>query len=252
MEDVSKAIKTLAAAIISVTIAASVAYETGYFSIVGYKYQGVLSTADYLSSALEWLPWLFLLYGLGFVLAHAGSPILLERAAGFKKRRPRAFLIATLLLTFSVIGGVIVVPFYEVLLNAPVAALPLVAIPLFLRLSRSISPLQKMTAIVVSSVAVLVALYCSGIGHAHREFEVIENAYVMQLNEGRAGIQILRTLEKGLLVWDPANSKADFVRWEKVDRLTHLIWKSHDAPWLESLGCHFWRRLCYREPPPSP
>ncbi len=91
MEDLSKAIKALAAAIISVTIAASVAYETGYFFIVGYKYQGLLSTADYLSGALEWLPWLFLLYGLGFVLAHAGSQKLLERSAGFKTKTREYF-----------------------------------------------------------------------------------------------------------------------------------------------------------------
>lgn len=154
-----------------------------------------------------------------------------------------------MLLGIGAIAVIMVVPFYEVLLYTPVAALPLVAIPLFLRLSRSISPLQKMTALAASSVAVLITLYCSGIGHAHRDFVVIENAYLLQLNESKEGIQILRTLEKGLLVWDPPNNKVDFVRWEKVGHLTHLIWKSYDAPFFESLGCHFWSKLCYREAP---
>jgi hypothetical protein len=252
MDDVLKTIQGLAAAIVSMTIAASVSYETGYFSIVGYKYQGLLSAADYASSALEWLPWLFLVYGFGFLLVRAGSSKLNAACARFRVSRPHVFWTIVFLLFSAAAAIVVLLPFYQVLMYAPVAVLPLVAMPLFLQSARLSLLAQWLTAIVVSGVVVLLALFCSGVGHAHRDLKIIENAYVIRLNEGREGVQILRTLGKGLLVLDPANGKADFVRWEKVDRLTHPIWKSADAPWMDALGCKFAEALCYDKPAPAP
>jgi hypothetical protein len=252
MDDVLKTIQGLAAAIVSVTIAASVSYETGYFSIIGYKYQGLLSAADYASSALEWLPWLFLVYGLGFLLARAESSKLIGACVRFRMSRPQVFWTVGFLLFSAAAAIVVLLPFYQVLIYAPVVVLPFVAVPLFLQSARLSLLAQWLTTIVISGVVVLLALFCSGIGHAHRDLAIIDNAYVIRLNEGREGVQILRTLGKGLLVLDPADNKVDFVRWEKVDRLTHPIWKSADAPWMDALGCKFVEALCYHKPAPAP
>jgi hypothetical protein len=101
MEYLSKAIQGLAAAIVSVAIAASVAYETGYFSIIGYKYQGILSASDYLSSALEWLPWLSLVYVIGLLLARVGSLQLTRMAGRTFKAQPPVRVVLILVLMFT-------------------------------------------------------------------------------------------------------------------------------------------------------
>lgn len=257
MEDLSKAIQGLAAAVVSVAIAASVAYETGYFSIIGQKYQGILSASDYLSSALEWLPWLSLLYGVGLLLAHIGSFQLTQMAGQTFKARPLVLAGLIICLIAAVCLLAALVPFYKILLYLPIAALPAVAAPLFGRLWKTASSIPKLTAIAVSSIAVMLALYCSGVGRAHRDISFIDNAYVIRPGidiEGAhvEGAQVLRALQKGLLVWKPQESRVDLVGWEKVERMTHLIWKSYDAPWFEPLGCNIWNKLCQRQPPPLP
>jgi hypothetical protein len=53
------------AAILGATTAAlllvSVMHEYGYFWIVGSRFQTFLSTTDYFSNAILWLPWLFVM-----------------------------------------------------------------------------------------------------------------------------------------------------------------------------------------------
>ncbi|WP_316198829.1 MULTISPECIES: hypothetical protein [unclassified Bradyrhizobium] len=252
MDDILKIIQGLAAAIVSIAIAASVSYETGYFSIIGYKYQSLLSAADYASGTLEWLPWLFLLYSLGFLLARAGSSALLKIIVGIKIGRPLVFWMGVSVLVLVMAAVVVSVPFYQVLRFMPVAVLPLVAIAASSQLARSGLPGERLMTIAASTVAVLFALFCSGIGQAHRNLEVVENAYVIWINNDHEGTQVLRTLGKGLLIWRSADNKVDFVRWEKVDHLTNPVWKSLDAPWMDSLACKTSRWFCYHKPPPEP
>lgn len=249
MEDLSKAVQALAAAVVSVAIAASVSYETGYFSIVGQKYQALLSVSDYLSSALEWLPWLSLLYGLGFLIAYVGSFAQLNILRRIYEFQPIALIATTAIVAVGICLLLVFIPFYRLLLHMPLVALPLVATPLFLQLSKAARAAKKLSAIAVSSIAVMLALYCSGIGYAHRDLQTIGNAYVIRSGADGEGAQVLRTLQKGLLVWKPQDSKVDLIGWNKIDRMTHLIWKSYDAPWFEPLGCHIWESLCHRQPP---
>jgi hypothetical protein len=246
MEEISKAIQGASAAIASIAIAASVAYETGYFSIVGKKYQGVLSVADYLSSALEWLPWLCLLYALGFVLARLAYARSTRINIGRRVRIAFAVVLASVLC-----GLIVIVPFYQVLLYMPLALMPIIAAPLFVH-SPVPGSVKKLTALSMSAVTAVLALYCSGIGQAHRDILIIDNAYIVRSGTDPEGAQVLRTLQKGLLVWRPQDSKAELISWDKIQRMTHLIWKSYDAPWFEPLGCKVLNILCHNQPPPSP
>jgi hypothetical protein len=52
----------------------SVVYERAYFSLVGDRFQSIASLTDYLTAALDWLPWAILLllaYGTGAILFNA-------------------------------------------------------------------------------------------------------------------------------------------------------------------------------------
>lgn len=250
VEDLSKAIQGLAAAIVSLAVAASVAYETGYFSIIGQKYQGVLSAADYLSSALEWLPWLSLLYGVGLLLAWISALQITRMAVRIFSMRRRILGLFLALLLAAICLLLALVPFYQVLLYMPIATLPLVATLLFVQLPRIGGATSKLMALAASGIAVMFALYCSGVGHAHRDLSVIDNAYIIKSKTDKEAAQVLRVLQKGLLVWQPQDNKIDLVGWDEIERTSHLIWKSYDAPWLEPLGCKFWAGLCQHQPAP--
>jgi hypothetical protein len=251
MEGLSKVIQGAVASVASLALAASVAYETGYFSIIGKKYQGIISAADYLSGAVEWLPWLSLLYAAGLLTAWVGLPATLRSARRLHGIRS---LIAIVLVIFVIVALWIgaTVPVYQILLYAPFAALPLVVAITFIQLRRHRGSASKMIALISSGLLVTLALFCAGIGRAHFDIEMIDNAYVIKSGDSSAGSQVLRTMQKGLLVWKPDEKRIDFVGWEKIDRVTHLIWKSQDAPWTEPLGCYVWEGLCRRPPPLNP
>lgn len=56
MDKVLEGIRNVVSVVSPAAVGASIVYETGYFSVVGNKFQSFLSLGDYATSAIEWLP----------------------------------------------------------------------------------------------------------------------------------------------------------------------------------------------------
>jgi hypothetical protein len=178
LEDWPKSLQATLAGLASLALAASVAYETGYFSVIGWKYQGVLSTSDYLASALDWLPYLVVLIGVSAAAVLTLLPHFLRLTAMLRfylgsRVWKRCVVGAVAILVLATLTVVLAVPAYWLFLSAPTLA----AFHCIYLLKRRI--VVGLHGLLAMGAYVIVALYLSGVGSAHRDILAISNAYII-------------------------------------------------------------------------
>lgn len=197
-------------------IAFSVIHEWGYFSIVGYKFQSIVSATDYVTNAILWLPYSF--FGLLYFVENGPAP------KGGESRWAR---LGTYLLLLLNIGGII---YASAVLPLSSYGLTFIAMWIatfwFLLVNRFFVELKieiTKTAynLIRTTPALMVGVYFWGMHEGMRELKHPDSAYWVQRSEANSKkpIALMRVFDRGILVRDPNSQTVEFIRWEKITSL---------------------------------
>jgi hypothetical protein len=208
----------------------SVTHEYGYFWIIGRHFQTFLTTSDYFSNAVLWLPFsLFLLYGY------------LDWDVMFGRRRytPLGLNWGTVLWVLIWIGFPIAAFFYLPLNSASVLTYALPIVLFWLMYGTQLLPfadtdsdlLRHVRRLLVVAPVVMLMLFGWGVSHGLIDLRSFSEPYTLEMKEGgRLQRILLRTFDKGILVRNPVDSRIEFVKWDGIERINRFSAPPSDAP----------------------
>ena len=80
-----------------------------------------------------------------------------------------------------------------------------------------------------------------GAADAQRGLSSSGNVYRIEPKSGDPfNVNLLRSLEKGLLVWDSAANRVTLIRWDEVNRMGHFAPVEDET----TVGCRFAKFMC--------
>jgi hypothetical protein len=241
----------LAAATISMLILA-VCHELGYFWLIGYEFQALLTTTDYLINAIFWLPFA-LIFAYTWVDWWRFKD---EPLAPPKRWRDRRFTewIWPLLCTVAVVVFVLVTDWPPNWWSV-FSAMTFIAF-VWSKVWRAYAPVNLPEPfnsagrnLVRLGPPAMFAVFAWGWINADGDLGRTTNPYIYYFkgkSEGELRIP-LRSFDKGLLVRNPLTSRIEFRRWELIDEIS--------KPQLQrsrGLLCFLAKVMCGRDNKPPP
>jgi len=210
----------------------STVHDWGYFSIIGPNYRTLLSAYDYITNALEWMPsfvfWLMFVCACSFVLISSLEP---KPREGFGDHKLKLFKRdmsrhAGFMLTISLIlfGRSLFLKFPSSLEFQIVAAISFLIASMSIFLKATQLKERRLMFVMVVGLGLAAAAYITGVDEARSAIERPANVYKLYLkgNHVRSG-ELLRTFEKGILIWNMDSQTAELLRWDQVDGLSHIV-----------------------------
>ena len=80
-----------------------------------------------------------------------------------------------------------------------------------------------------------------GAWEAEQSLRTTASVYrIEQKNSSVINVTLLRSLEKGVLAWDPGAQRATLVRWEQIERISHFAALDEEPP----LACRYLGFFC--------
>jgi hypothetical protein len=214
----------------------SVSHEYGYFWIIGRHFQTFLTTSDYFSNAVLWLPFmLFLLYGF------------LDWDVMFGRRRyaPLGLDWGTAFLVLLWVVGPIAAFFYFPLTSTSPFTYVVPIVVIWLMYGIRLLPfadtdsdlLRHGRRVLVVAPVVLIVLFGWGVWHGLTDLRSFSEPYTLEMKEGgRLQRILLRTFDKGILVRNPVDSRIEFAKWDGIERVSRFSAPPSDAPPSCSFG----------------
>lgn len=90
------------------------------------------------------------------------------------------------------------------------------------------------------AITMATSAYLSGAQEARSAIEKPANVYVLNLKGDRTKAAVLlRTFEKGILIWNMGNQTAELMRWDQVDGISHIVAFDHSTQ-----ACRLISRFC--------
>lgn len=221
------------AAVSFATIMSTVVHDWGYFSIIGQKFQSIQTTYDYLSNSIEWLPISVVFQVSAFAVAqiwHQALPQETENEFVFQDQRARAttrrqkralnfHLLNAGIMLLAMLTG----PTYARLAITPLFCSGVFMTGILILQIFALWPLSRTPTFIVRAASIIAAAFFSlGVLQAALAIDGYDSVYRISNKEKDRNVTVLRSFEKGLLVWDASNKRAEFVRWDSVDRLSHV------------------------------
>jgi hypothetical protein len=81
----------------------------------------------------------------------------------------------------------------------------------------------------IIACAVLTAVFASGMAEAGEAIRNPSNVYRI-LKAGAKSAVLLRTFEKGILIWNVGSRRAEMIRWDQVDGLSRVVAWDSETP----------------------
>jgi hypothetical protein len=223
----------------------SVSHEYGYFWYIGRHYQTLLTTSDYFSNAVLWLP-----TGLVLLYAYLDWDVMLGRARyaplGLNWEGVIFFL-------FFVIFPI--VAFFYIPPTTPYIFLASLVV-LWLRYGTRLLPfdgtdtelLQQIRRALIVVPVVMAVVFGYGLGHGQSDLKSFDESYTLQLKDGEKVQRVLlRTFDKGILVRDVVEDRIEFVRWDDIAKMYRFA----PPPRNVSISCS-WLGVNCPDLPPNP
>jgi hypothetical protein len=221
----------------------SVSHEYGYFWIVGRSFQTFLSTTDYFSNAILWLPTMVVIL---YIFVDW------EIALGLKVFAPVEMGWTTVFL-FSVF---IVPSIFAFFFYGPTNIVPYVPMVVFFWLlfgtrfvpfaDSPVETLQQARRVLIAAPVVMFTLFSWGLAHGYDDLGTFDQPYVFEMKGGSNVVRIiLRNFDKGVLVRDPVEAKIEFIRWDEIGKVRRTAPISSK----ESLSCLWLKLNCSVAPP---
>jgi hypothetical protein len=206
----------------------SVSHEYGYFWIVGSRFQTFLSTTDYFSNAILWLPVLLLVFN-----AYIDWGVLFgKRTYSFGVNWKWKLVYWVMLLGWPVVAVFIMRESYTLTYALPIIVLWLGVVAVQLPYANADSETLQLVhrAMVATPVIALIA-FSEGVQQGQNALETYSEPYQVELKAGgKLNRIVLRAFDKGVLVRDPAESRVEFVRWDDMQGISRLAPPSSKEP----------------------
>jgi hypothetical protein len=249
IDNLGKFIAALSFALLIVTVF----HDWGYFSVLGSRYQSIQTPYDHLANAIEWLPLHLAIFLVAFLFSlvlralirkpeeHAFPSGIMEKTRWKNARNSVAFGGVSLLLTALGIillttQGLIGVGVAIILFACYMTVSPLV-------LSRI--PPSAVNDFVWLTPVVLIAAFITGGIDALNSIESPSNIYrIVPKDSPPFNANLLRSLDKGLLMWDGSRQRVILMRWEGVSEISHFITPNDKTPY----ACRFLQFVCPTTP----
>lgn len=211
-------------------------HEWGYFSEVGPHFQSSLTTTDYLTSSLVWLPASVSIWGLwiflGLIAAlwmgpwkKSSEPVDEEVVSSASDEQRTSY---TLPLRYAILGSLFMLSVG--LLTADVIALFFSGLMIFIAILWRLSAQKRVSEIFirVTLAAVAVLIPFAGI-FGFAQFEARENlrsftpVYRLVSKDGASRhVVMLRNIERGVLIHDPINQRVEFLKWDELRSISKM------------------------------
>jgi hypothetical protein len=231
-------------------LAMSWAHEYGYFWSIGRQFQTFLSTTDYLTNDVLWLPLtLFSLYGLiDWWRLKEDAPPTLDWMRDWKRKSTWLWIAGGLL---TLIGWVIGVTW-------PISYLSLGTAVLWVTIIWSYAWRRYLPgnveapwdAILRQTIRLgppfLIGMFLYGSVDANRDLTRTDEAYVFQF-KGQQDKRLrifLRTFDKGLLTRNPIDNTLEFYKWDDVASISRI-----NPGVSRPLACWVTGWMCGSQPP---
>ena len=248
IDNLGKFIAALSFALLTV----AVLHDWGYFWVLGSRFQSIQTPYDHLANAIEWLPlYLFLfLLSLLFTFAlhalirkpegHAFPSGIMEKTRWKNARKSAAVSGVGVL---AVLGAVLLAPqtvigvyLAYLLIACYLTALPFVAIRF---------PPSAVNLFVWSIPPVLIMSFTAGGLDAVNSIDSSRNIYrIVPKDSPPFNANLLRSLDKGLLMWDGSAQRVILMRWEGLSEISHFITPQDKTPY----ACRFLQLVCPTTP----
>jgi hypothetical protein len=213
------------------------AHDWAFFNALGSKLQSIQTAYDYIANAIEWIPFflgLLIWGGIGAAVGVRlfGSSSSDEREFGFEDQRKRAEMpkFAKLLLGMGALGVAIFLvslflyfPLRQIFYGSSVVCI-LVSFILWIW-AKELVPFSVATlAGIISAIILLYTAYISGTNDAAHVLSGKSDIYFVKIKDDTSkAAALLRSFEKGILVWNSEGQTVEFFRWEKVESVSRTI-----------------------------
>jgi hypothetical protein len=208
-------------------LVASTVHDWAYFYVVGDKFRSMQTTYDYVTNAIEWLPsFAFVTLMAGILGVAFGAFTTRDRsqfgfgdqaALYYEARNVQVYAILFGLSLFSFIGFWLgSLPFSLSFLALSVSSLFLGGLGFFLR-GRTPAVAFKIWTLSAVSIGLTAGAFSFGIRDGAVAIDGPANVYKISLKgSGAQEVSLLRSFDKGVLVWSPVSKTAEFLRWEQI------------------------------------
>lgn len=244
------------AAVSGGTLVLSVLYEWAYFKVAGFELMSLMTISDLFRLALVWLPASFLIL-LGLVmyqfLTQGIEKGLSKQEIAVGPAIPRVFSSfrrsATVFFIWIVgLGAFVNAVFSQ---EPSFGAIGICAVIFWGYVSNKITDVPRIReqygatgcAIIVMAPIVVIMCVAYGAGTAQSDLSEEATEYNVDLVEGKSlsRVNILRSLEKGILIKTSMDSSLLFLPWPEVSSVNAL---THEAEDKRSLACQISSSFC--------
>jgi hypothetical protein len=212
----------------------SVSHEYGYFWAVGSHFQAFLSTSDYFSNAVLWLPaMLLILYGF----------LDWDVVLGLRRYAPISLdwnsVVWIVILFVFPITAFFFLPFpTPYLYVGPAVILWLMYGTRILPFSETDSEvLLNARRVLIVAPVVMAVLFGWGFNHGLSDLQSFAEPYTLETKNGdKLPRIVLRTFDKGVLLRDAVEDRIEFVKWDevkKISRLGKVVFQPFSCAWLK-------------------
>ena len=196
----------------------TVVHELGYFSVVGLRFQAILSVSDYFANSILWLP-LAAVAGLGGRVFDD----LIVGPAPFKARDGSPNL-KVIFFIFMGVFSVIAIIDREIGLVLLGALFVVTWLVRHLTTGKYVAAEMLKPALIISFIVpvLLAGAFILGILDARSDLVSATNS--VNINEkgtmSENKVWLLRTLDRGVLVRDGDTNRIEFIRWEQIEKIS--------------------------------
>jgi hypothetical protein len=212
----------------------SAVHDWGYFSIIGPHFRTLLSAYDYVTNAVEWMPAFTFWFAVSGALAYLMSSWTAQvRERGFgdhrrKVHRRSLFFYSGFILIISL--GVLGFTLFQTFprsRESQIISSTLIFIALigfYIVWNGTKLETRRLLAGAMGAVGLAAAAYTTGTREARSAIEQPANVYKLNLKGDQTkSAVLLRTFEKGILIWNTDRQTAEMLRWDQLDGLSHIV-----------------------------
>ncbi|SDR45428.1 hypothetical protein SAMN05519103_03344 [Rhizobiales bacterium GAS113] len=249
LEKVPQILAALTASILCL----SIIHDEGFYWIVGRQFQELMGPSDYLSGALHWLPVVVIAVMLAGI-----AQLSVNRYRNFEKRRtPRRrrqinkTFIGALLVLIAIYVAMLLLHFFTISILVDPMILIFVIVPPWMTFWGWIftheKPARFLGAIggmlVIGVVPLSVTIFTLGMWDAGRALSSIRDVYEVKGKDGGPKfVAVLRSLDRGMILFDPVEDNVRFEKWDDIKSFGHKSFYVDARPtscMLFHLNCPF-------------
>lgn len=229
----------------------SVFHEAGFYYAVGGGFGRLVSTADYLSGAVAWIPETIYVCFVAIVVALVVN----QSKYNFAFKYPGEAIPEAISekIMFWMYASTLILAVVATFIGPPSAfvdtqfALVWVVFYVWIAtaayLIRKISfieSLPRTARVMLAVVPILITnSWIAGVAEAYRVFFRLQPVFTIMSGDDERHVNLLRSFDKGVLVRDPVRASVELIRWDKIAKLS-----TPSTPRNRSLICVFTGYTC--------